>query len=151
MAWWSSYFGGSKEDEKEVSSISESAREEVAGLNFKTAIEAHIKWKLRLKGLVDGTSTEILDPRDVSSDTQCTLGKWIESEGQKRFSLLPEFQKVVTAHTYFHTCAGRTLALVMDGNVEAADAELTSGDFARSSQDISRHLLRLWRDVGIDK
>ncbi|OGT20777.1 MAG: hypothetical protein A2342_08210 [Gallionellales bacterium RIFOXYB12_FULL_54_9] len=148
MAWWNSIFGNKDE---EFSALQENTREEFAGLNFKTAMESHLRWKLRLKSVIDGTSTETLDPAVVASDNQCVLGKWIDSEGTRQFGAYPGFKKVVTAHTHFHKCAGHTLDLAMNGKINEADAELISGDFARASLDVSRHLMRLWREVGIDK
>jgi hypothetical protein len=150
MAWWSSFFGG-KEEEKNAPVIQENASEVIGGLNFKTALEAHIKWKLRLKGVIDGTGTEALDPRVVSQDNQCALGKWIYAEGQAQYGEYPGFQAVVTSHAHFHKCAGHTLELALDGKVQEADDDLATGNFARASHEVSRHLMRLWRDVGIEK
>ena len=39
---------------------------EVAGLNFKTAVDAHMKWKVRLESYISGTSTEQLKVEVVS-------------------------------------------------------------------------------------
>lgn len=146
MAWWHSIFGG-----KELANVKEDAGEEIAGLNFKTALEAHIKWKLRLKGVIDGTGTEVLDPRIVARDDQCALGKWINTEGTKQFGTHPEFISVVNAHTHFHKCAGHTLELALDGKVKEAEDDLIGGEFAKASLQVSRHLMRLWRDLGIEK
>lgn len=148
MAWWSSIFGSK---DKEFQDIKEEANEEIAGLNFKTALEAHIKWKQRLKGVIDGSGTEALDPRIVSKDDQCALGKWINTDGVKNFGEQPGFVAVVHAHTHFHKCAGHTLELALDGKLKEAEEELATGNYARASLDVSRHLMRLWRDVGIDK
>lgn len=148
MGWLSSLFGGSSEA-KEFTDI-EAANEEVGGLNFKTALEAHIKWKLRLKGVIDGTGTEVLDPRVVSKDDQCVLGKWLYSDGQKKFGNLPAFKDVVNAHAHFHKCAGHTLELALEGKNTEAEKELVGGEFAKASLNVSRHLMRLWRDVGIE-
>ena len=149
MGWLSSLFGKGDSNAKEFADI-ENASEEIGGLNFKTALEAHIKWKLRLKGVIDGTGTEVLDPRTVSKDDQCVLGKWLYSEGQQKFGNLPAFKDVVTSHAHFHQCAGHTLELALEGKNAEAGKELTGGSFARASMDVSRHLMRLWRDVGID-
>ena len=48
---------------------------ELAGLNFLTAIEAHIKWKGRLESYIDGTSDEDLKVEVICRDDQCPLGK----------------------------------------------------------------------------
>jgi hypothetical protein len=142
MAWWSSMFG-----KEEFTETKDDDKEEVAGLNFKEALEAHMKWKLRLKAVIDGTSSESLDVRKVSCDDQCDLGKWIKSAGGHQFGSNPEFKSVVEAHTHFHQCAGHTLSLALDGKIEEADAELINGDFARASLAVSRYLVRLWRNV----
>ncbi len=145
MAWWNSIFGG---NEKEFSEIKADAPQEIAGLNVKTAIEAHVKWKHRLKDVIDGTSTEVLDPNIVARDDKCALGEWLHGEGSKQFGTKPGFMPVVTAHAHFHKCAGHTLNLALDGKAKEAEAELTSGDFANASLDVSTQLMRLWRDVG---
>jgi hypothetical protein len=147
MSWFSSLFGGGHE--KEAAAV-EAAEEVIAGLNFKTALEAHIKWKQRLKGIIDGTGTEVLDPRIVSKDNECVLGKWLYGEGGEKFGNLPVFKEVVTAHAHFHQCAGHTLELAMEGKNAEAEKELTGGTFAKASLTVTRHLLRLWKDVGIE-
>ncbi|MEQ1555589.1 MAG: CZB domain-containing protein, partial [Gallionella sp.] len=95
MSWWKSIFGG--EDVKEAAGAKADAGEEVGGLNFKTALEAHIKWKVRLMGAVDGTGTEVLDPRVVAVDNQCALGNWIYGQGGKDFGSNAEFKELVAA------------------------------------------------------
>jgi methyl-accepting chemotaxis protein len=101
--------------------------------------------------VIDGTSTEAINPNIVANDDQCVLGKWLYGEGEKQFKNQPEFQKVVTSHSYFHRCAGHTLALALDGKNQEAATEITSGEFAKASLDVSRHLMHLWRDLGIEK
>ena len=58
---------------------------ELAGLNFKTAVDAHMKWKVRLESYIGGTSTEQLKVEVVSRDDQCPLGKWIYDKGGEKF------------------------------------------------------------------
>jgi hypothetical protein len=143
MAWWSSIFG----KDEEFTETKDDEKEEVAGLNFKSAMEAHLKWKLRLKSIIDGNSSESLEVKTVARDDQCDLGKWIHSQGSDQFGNNPEFKSVVEAHAQFHRCAGHTLQLALDGKFNEADAELTNGDFSRASLTVSRCLVRLWRNV----
>lgn len=145
MAWWKSFLGG---DKKEFAEIKEDTSEELAGLNVKTAIEAHIRWKNRLKGVIDGSGNEVIDPHTVSRGDLCELGKWLNSEGHRKFGNHPEFSKILAYHSQFHRCAGHTLNLALDGKLDEADRELTNGDFARASLNVSLHLMRLWRDAG---
>ena len=48
--------------------------EEAAGLNFRTAIEAHQKWKAHLQALIVDDLLDDLSVEDVSRDDRCTLG-----------------------------------------------------------------------------
>jgi hypothetical protein len=41
------------------------------------------------------------------------------------------------------------LDLALEGRTAEAKAEVDGGDFAKASQATSRHLLRLWRSLGI--
>ncbi len=146
MSWWKSIFGS---NDKETAAIKDDASEEIGGLNFKTALEAHIKWKVRLMGVVDGTGTEVLDPRVVAQDNQCALGKWIYGQGGQDYGSNPEFKELVSAHTHFHKCAGHVLDLALDGKNADAKAQVEGGDFAKASLNTSRQLMRLWRSLGI--
>jgi Chemoreceptor zinc-binding domain len=146
MSWWKAIFGA---DEKDMAGAKADANEEVGGLNFKTALEAHIKWKVRLMGVVDGTGTEVLDPRVVAQDNQCALGKWIYGQGGKEYGSNAEFKELVAAHTNFHKCAGHVLDLALDGKQTQAKQEVEGGSFAKASHETSRHLMRLWRSLGI--
>jgi hypothetical protein len=148
MAWWHTFLDSK---DREFRYTGEESSEDIAGLNFKTALESHIKWKQNLKNIINGSIIEAYDPEELASDEQCILGKWLKTEGEKRFSHLPGFAAVVKAHTRFHLCAAGTLKYALDGNFEKADYELTRGDLARASLDVSRHLIRLWRDIGIEK
>ncbi len=146
-SWWSTFFG---KDEKEPAHIARDEDKEVAGLNFKTALEAHLKWKVTLMSVIDGTNTEVMDPRIVSRDDCCTLGKWLHGDGAKQFGEQVGFQNVVMAHAHFHHCTGRALELALDGKSKEAAAEVAGGAFAKASLEVSRHLMRLWRDLGIE-
>lgn len=146
-SWWSTFFS---KDEQEPEHIARDENNELAGLNFKTALEAHLKWKLTLMSVIDGTNTEVMDPRIVSRDDRCTLGQWLYGEGAKQFGDQIGFQKVVEAHTHFHHCTGHALELALDGKNQEAAAEVAGGAFAKASLEVSRHLMRLWRDLGIE-
>jgi Chemoreceptor zinc-binding domain len=146
MSWWKSIFGNS---DTEMAPVKADANEEVGGLNFKTALEAHIKWKIRLMGVIDGTGTEVLDPRVVAQDNQCALGKWIYGQGGKEYGSNTEFKELVAAHTNFHKCAGQVLDLSLEGKSVEAKQAVETGAFAKASHETSRHLMRLWRSLGI--
>ncbi|MBI5918538.1 MAG: CZB domain-containing protein [Nitrosomonadales bacterium] len=119
-------------------------KEELSGLNFKTAIDAHMKWRLRLTAVIDGTSAEKLDPDVVGRDDQCVLGKWIYSDGGKRYSDSLLFQELREEHARFHKGAGDVLRAAQSGDMELARALLTTGDFASASRRVTRNLAKLY-------
>lgn len=119
----------------------------VAGLNFKTAIDAHMKWKIRLEQYIQGKSEEDLKVEVISRDDQCPLGKWIHGPGGGRFGNLREFQEMKMEHSRFHLCAGDVLACAVAGDAEGAMLKLRSGDYVRASERVKLHLARLYVQV----
>lgn len=119
----------------------------VAGLNFKTAIDAHMKWKVRLEKCLDTDNEEGLQVDTISRDDQCPLGKWIHGVGGERFGNLREFQEMKMEHSRFHLCAGDVLACCVAGDKEGAAQKLRSGDYTRASERVKLHLARLYVQV----
>lgn len=117
---------------------------EVAGLNFMTAIEAHIKWKSRLENYIQGTSTEELKVETVCRDDQCPLGKWIYSTGGERFGTIDTFGEMKGQHALFHQCAGRVLETAQAGKKDEAMRLLQYGDYVRASEQVKRLLAKLY-------
>ncbi len=144
--WWTTIFGNTEASPE----LGNAVDEVIAGLNFKTALESHLGWKVRLMSVIDGSSEETIDLRIVSCDDQCTLGKWLHGEGAVQFGEQMGFQNVVAAHAHFHRCAGHALTLALDGKNKEAVAEVSGGAFAKASLEVSRYLMRLWRDLDLD-
>ena len=117
---------------------------EVAGLNFMTAIEAHIKWKTRLESYIQGTSNEDLKVEVICRDDQCPLGKWIYSTGGERFGTIDTFGEMKGQHALFHQCAGRVLDTAQQGRKEEAMRLLQYGDYVRASEQVKRLLAKLY-------
>ncbi|MBZ0125114.1 MAG: CZB domain-containing protein [Rhodocyclaceae bacterium] len=117
---------------------------EVAGLNFMTAIEAHIKWKSRLENYIQGTSSEDLKVETVCRDDQCPLGKWIYSTGGQRFGTIDTFGEMKGQHALFHQCAGRVLETAQAGKKDEAMRLLQYGDYVRASEQVKRLLAKLY-------
>ena len=119
----------------------------VAGLNFKTAIDAHMKWKVRLEKCMQNDNDEGLQVDLVSRDDQCPLGQWIHGIGGARFGNLREFQEMKMEHARFHLCAGDVLACCLAGDKEGAGQKLRSGEYTRASERVKLHLARLYVHV----
>jgi hypothetical protein len=117
---------------------------EIEGLNFQSAIDAHIKWKLRLADTIAGRSQEKLEVATVCRDDQCVLGKWIHGNGKAKYGKSATFNELRETHAHFHKCAGQVLGEAQKGNREQAEKLLTSGEYVKASEKVKRLLVRLY-------
>ena len=117
---------------------------ELAGLNFKTAVDAHMKWKVRLESYISGTSTEELKVEVVSRDDQCPLGKWIHGHGGEKFGFSETFFDVKVHHAQFHRCAGDVLGAAQAGDKDTALRLLRGGDYVKTSERVKMLLARMF-------
>ena len=116
-------------------------------LDFLSAIEAHIRWKIRLEAYVSGTSEEDLDAVAVSSDRNCVLGKWLHHVGGEKHGDHELFHSLVNTHAHFHQCAGRVVNLTDAGDVDAATNLLRRGDYCKYSNQVKAELARLSLEI----
>jgi len=114
----------------------------LAGLDMKSAIDAHMKWRERLTDHLHGKSTEDLQIGAVSCDDKRTLGKWIYSSGKQKFSHLKELEELRVTHANFHLCAGEIL-LKHDTDEKDAAEHLLNNQFKKLSGQIQLMLVRL--------
>ena len=117
---------------------------ELAGLNFKTAIDAHMKWKVRLESYINGTSDEDLKVEVICRDDQCPLGKWIYDKGGEQFGYSETFVDVKSHHAHFHRCAGAVLETAQNGDKEAALKLLRGGEYVKTSERVKMLLARMF-------
>jgi len=125
----------------------DTTEEEAAGLNFRTAIETHQKWKTRLKAVIDSDAAEAISVETLSSDTHCVLGQWIYGSGGQQYGNLSDFERLKHNHTHFHRCAGQVLSLAQNGHKQEAAHALNHGDYARVSQEVVMDLAKLYTTV----
>jgi len=129
---------------EEVSEPDDPLEAEAAGLDFKGAIEAHQRWKIRLHDVIEGRSEEELDPAMVARDDCCALGKWIHGAGGTNFAEHPEFTELKRRHAHFHVCAGHVLILAQSGRKREANEEIVHGEFARISREVVMNLAQMY-------
>ena len=111
-------------------------------LDFMSAIEAHVRWKVRLENYIEGKCEEKLDPEIVCQDNQCILGKWIYGAGQK-YKDNPLFDEIRVVHTEFHKGAAQIIRMSDAGEKTAAMDMVQRGDHYKNSQRIKSKLARL--------
>lgn len=102
-------------------------------LNFQEAIQAHLKWKIRLKDYVNGSSTEKLDSSVICQDDKCQLGKWIHGPGHSHDSN-PTFNILKKEHALFHKAAGAIISAVEKRDPNAPNMLLDGSEFDKRTK-----------------
>lgn len=119
-----------------------------AELDFLSAIEAHIRWKVRLESYISGEGKEALDASVVGRDDQCVLGKWIHGPGNDKFGKMPLFHGLMESHAGFHQCAAQVIQNADAGDAGKAVEILTRGCYAKYSNRVKADLARLSIELG---
>lgn len=117
---------------------------EVGGLDFKSAVDAHMRWKSRLESYIGGASNEDLKVDIVCRDDQCPLGQWIYTRGVSDFGYSETFFDMKAHHAHFHRCAGDVLRTAQAGDKERALQLLHQGDYVRASERVKKLLAKLF-------
>jgi hypothetical protein len=149
--WLSGLLAGKDEGKSDAMQAPPSGapeEEEVEGLNFRSAIDAHQKWKSRLQAVIDSTSNETLVASTIARDDQCVLGKWIHGVGTQRFGSHETFQTLRRNHARFHECASEVLVKAQAGSADEALANLKSGEYARMSLAVVMDLGNVYKLAG---
>jgi hypothetical protein len=115
-------------------------------LNVMDAINAHVRWKVRLQAYLNGTSTEELDPAVICRDDQCALGKWIHGPALKHFEGNETFHQLRTDHAEFHLIAGDVVNHVQANERPAAEA-LMDNEYKYASRRVVQALTELDQHV----
>lgn len=111
--FFSRFFNTDKLDTKTMEAV-------LAEIDLDTAIASHENWKLRLQNILDGKSTEVLQPETICLDNHCDLGKWLHGTGGQKLGRYPAFQILIARHKNFHVHASTVVALAQNGDLEKA-------------------------------
>jgi len=82
----------------------------------------HINWVRRILMAMEGNAPT-LDPVELHDHHQCRLGQWYYGRGKEHYGQLKEFRDIEDMHRDIHRIGPRVLALLADGNKDAAHAE----------------------------
>ncbi len=118
------------------------------GLNFESAIAAHMAWKKRLDDLLASGARDVLDPLQVCRDDQCELGRWLHGPAATKYAGLEGYQRLRAVHADFHQAAARVVTLAQAGEDAAARDEIHRGAFAKCSVQVKAELAKLYLDIG---
>jgi hypothetical protein len=108
-------------------------------IDIMAAINAHIRWKIRLLNYRNGMSDEKFDPAQVCRDDLCKLGRWIHGPASKHFRRHDRYLALREKHADFHTVAGKVVQSVDNKDFEVADS-LMRAEYTQISRDVVRAL-----------
>lgn len=110
------------------------------------AIEAHWKWKRRLRSAIE-SGTSDANPVDIAKDNVCEFGQWLYGSTiptTTRASV--DYLSVRELHAAFHECAAKVLECVANGQKAQADALMTS-EYAEVSVALIAAMMK-WQVAG---
>ena len=111
-------------------------------MNIDDAITAHSKWKMKLSGYL-ARPDKSLNAAVVGLDTECDLGKWVHGEG-RRYSKLPEFSKLASAHARFHKAAAAVIVKAESGQKVAEEVVVGArSEFGIASSEVVKSLMAM--------
>jgi len=94
----------------------------MATIDFTLAQSQHSTWKSRLRSFLDGKA--VLTEQEATSHKDCSLGKWMYSEGLEKYKSVPEMRVLETKHTAMHSLVKSIVRFKQGGDQLAAEKEL---------------------------
>ncbi|MBF0227861.1 MAG: CZB domain-containing protein, partial [Desulfobacterales bacterium] len=79
---------------------------------------AHISWRSKLEGLLQGGQT--LNANEVSSDRECSFGKWYFSQEGQQYKDNPVFKEIGSYHKDIHAFAKQMVEVYHQKKMEEA-------------------------------
>ncbi|MCG8426334.1 MAG: CZB domain-containing protein [Chromatiales bacterium] len=92
-----------------------------SAFDFETARQAHIAWKARLRGYLDGKQS--LSQKEAVSHRDCILGQWYYSEGLKKYGSIPEMSELEPPHAELHRLIKAIVTHKQAGDDQKAEQE----------------------------
>lgn len=118
--------------------------DELEGLNFRKAVEAHQRWNNRIGDYITGKNSERLDASEFAQVDQCILGVWMLRYGNERYGQEKLYQNLRLAHSQLHLQASRILTEFHKGNRPYAQEMLNVGEYPLLAMRLAGLLARLY-------
>jgi methyl-accepting chemotaxis protein len=91
-------------------------------INFVQEIASHVIWNVRLRCLLDGG--ECITKEQAVSHSECSLGKWMYSEGLVKYGEIAEMKELDNVHREMHSLVARIIALKDGDDTDHVKKEL---------------------------
>jgi methyl-accepting chemotaxis protein len=91
-------------------------------IDLTSAAMKHSTWKLRLRTFLDGKGG--LTAEQATSHKECDLGKWLETEGLKKYAAIPEMKTLDREHQTLHRMIKTVIDFKSAGKLKEAEIAL---------------------------
>jgi len=117
-------------------------------IDFDSAIEAHVEWKMRLRILLDSGEASRVHLDEFGSADHCSFGRWLRGDG-RRFESDPVYGTLDRFHVEFHRSAATVIRHAAAGERLQAESTLT-GEYTRNSVNLISALMELRRRAALE-
>ena len=93
-------------------------------LDFALARSKHLDWKQKLRSLLNGRAT--ISEAEATSYRHCELGRWLYSEGLKKYGSAPSIKELERSHAELHSLIRRIVEMKTSGDANGAEHEFES-------------------------
>jgi methyl-accepting chemotaxis protein len=90
-------------------------------IDLERAKAAHLAWKVKLRGFLDGRAA--LSLQQAVSDHDCAFGKWYFGPGLEKLGHIGEMKEVREPHAEMHSLIRKIIELKNKGQLEEAEQE----------------------------
>ena len=106
---------------------------------FMKARSAHLAWKGKIRGFLDGVIE--MEMSQAVSHHDCLLGKWLDKEGRDQLKHLPEMKQLDQVHEQMHSLIQQIVEMKKGGDESGAEAHF--GEIGPLSEEVVSLLNRL--------
>lgn len=129
-----------------LATIQDAAATDASEFDFSSAIDAHRKWKVRLRAAIAEHGK--LDVQTLCRDDKCPLGQWLHGPGGARWGQRPLFVELVERHATFHRTAADVAQTINRGQYDEARRLIGAGSaFTQVSTEVASLLTRAKREL----
>ena len=108
-------------------------------LDFALARAKHLEWKSRLRDFLDGKAG--LTEAQATSHKDCDLGRWLYSEGLKKYGESSAMRELEQVHAELHAIVKRVVQTKKAGDAAGAQQEF------KKIGPVSTQIVNLLRDI----
>jgi hypothetical protein len=98
----------------------------VSKANFTDIRLQHVTWRVKLNDFLEGKPS--MTEEQATSHKACDVGKWLYSEGMKKYGTMPEMQELEKIHVELHATVKKIVSQKKVANLYAEREELEKLD-----------------------